>query len=521
MRFDTNALRVRYGVPIFVTFSPDEAHNLLMVRLSRTRRSDPVLAEGADQSGSRFIGRSAPELTNDLSSLTFALSCDEITNSLPAYDERRRILARDSLASVDGFRTLVLAAYEYLFGMRVCPYCPDCNNGENSTPCQDLFGSNATPEGGIFGRIDAGYTSIEAQRSTGSLHAHSQLFVQCIHQHTPLAEILNILKEQQGHLVRDYLVYKGRVCRQWYASAGKGLEDRLYALEKAWPEYEKSALMISRPSYLTRREAVEYPIVEEARNTIKDLAEQWASDYLASDVQALQEHKQHHVHTLNEETQEREPLQACRRKDKPTLCKSEFPRTSWMIEAAVVLCDALLRKHGMAADGRRSKLGSLHGPMNDANINGTHPALLAAQRFNSDVQLPYRFPITEAIHSSLCSEDCYAHADDDEIVRAAQIAQDAQAGYACDYCTKRPPMAFNEVKECCKGHQELTERLRGDSVNYIGKRHATRLMSDAYGKGIVRGQAENTNLRAYAKEEGAVTFAESFRTCQTESFFGR
>ena len=38
-----------------------------------------------------------------------------------------------------------------------------------------------------------------------------------------------------------------------------------------------------------------------------------------------------------------------------------------------------------------------------------------------------------------------------------------------------------------------------------------RLMSDAYGKGIVRGQAENTNPRAYAKESN-VTFAESMRT---------
>ena len=28
MRFDTNAMSIRYGVPIFVTFSPDEAHNL-------------------------------------------------------------------------------------------------------------------------------------------------------------------------------------------------------------------------------------------------------------------------------------------------------------------------------------------------------------------------------------------------------------------------------------------------------------------------------------------------------------
>ena len=42
MRFATQAYRIKYGTPIFVTFSPDESHNLLMIRLSRTRRSDPV-----------------------------------------------------------------------------------------------------------------------------------------------------------------------------------------------------------------------------------------------------------------------------------------------------------------------------------------------------------------------------------------------------------------------------------------------------------------------------------------------
>ena len=83
-----------------------------------------------------------------------------------------------------------------------------------------------------------------------------------------------------------------------------------------------------------------------------------------------------------------------------------------------------------------------------------------------------------------------------------------------------PPMAFNEVKECCKGHTDLNTRLHGESMNYIGKRHAMRLMSDAYGKGIVRGQSENTNLRAYASEAD-ITFAESFSTCLTECFYGR
>ena len=42
MRWQTQAYRIRYGNSIFVTFSPDESHNLLMIRFSRTRRSDPV-----------------------------------------------------------------------------------------------------------------------------------------------------------------------------------------------------------------------------------------------------------------------------------------------------------------------------------------------------------------------------------------------------------------------------------------------------------------------------------------------
>ena len=66
MRFDTHANRVRYGVPIFVAFSPDGAHNLLMVRLSRVRRNDPVLRGGKDVLGSRYCGRGAPDVACDL-----------------------------------------------------------------------------------------------------------------------------------------------------------------------------------------------------------------------------------------------------------------------------------------------------------------------------------------------------------------------------------------------------------------------------------------------------------------------
>ena len=87
----------------------------------------------------------------------------------PSYDVGLRILARDPLGSVVGFRSLMLLAYKFLFGMRVCPYCPDCNNCVSSTPCQDLFGSNATPAGGVFGRVDAIYNIDRGAEIEGQL----------------------------------------------------------------------------------------------------------------------------------------------------------------------------------------------------------------------------------------------------------------------------------------------------------------------------------------------------------------
>ena len=73
----------------------------------------------------------------------------------------------------------------------------------------------------MVGRCDAGYTSIEAQKSKGSLHAHSQIFVQCLHQHTPLAEIMQRLKRDGDGLVKKYLVYKEHVCRRVYPDEGE------------------------------------------------------------------------------------------------------------------------------------------------------------------------------------------------------------------------------------------------------------------------------------------------------------
>ena len=144
-RYTTNAGRIRRGVPIFVTFSPDEKHNMLMLRLSRCRRKDPV--NEVDPLSRMFGGSDQPELGTDFVELNIPL--EDLVSRVPLYDDRRAMVARDPLASVDGFRVLCQLAYEHLFGVRVCARCPGCNNADNSEvePCQDIFGSNATPEG--------------------------------------------------------------------------------------------------------------------------------------------------------------------------------------------------------------------------------------------------------------------------------------------------------------------------------------------------------------------------------------
>ena len=121
--------------------------------------------------------------------------------------------------------------------------------------------------------------------------------------------------------------------------------------------------------------------------------------------------------------------------------------------------------------------------------------------------------VFQIIKESHCCCRCKCLVNKDQVMsEEMQMAQDAQAGHAYDYCTKREPMAFNDVKECCKGHSALAEHIRQEPLQRPGKRHATHIMSDAYGKGIVRGQIENMNLRAHARDRD-VTAAESINTC--------
>ena len=137
----------------------------------------------------------------------------------------------------------------------------------------------------------------------------------------------------------------------------------------------------------------------------------------------VQHVKQHHARTVNPTTGDRGPLTACRRQDNPKQFKLYVAPTMWWIDTPDVLCSGLLRQMGMALSDR-CKLGGLHGPMKQDSIHESQPAISAAQQCNSDVQLPYRFPMIPETHS--CGDENCLKQTDHVAVRCEQ------------FCARRP-----------------------------------------------------------------------------------
>ena len=435
----------------------------------------------------------------------FPIHIEKVRRLLPGWQQRRALLARDPLASVDGFHVLIRLLLQHLFGVNICHRCPDCD--ETKKPCTDCRGSNASLSGGVFGRAEAVYVTIEAQKSSGSLHGHIQCFIQCLHQHTPLTEIFQLPFQRLEALRAEYCRYTAHVAHSVYAGQSPtDVNKHIAEAESTWPTHEYDVAMMETPRYQYRR----------APNPSDEAeASAWTKQYLEEDVVRLQYLKQHHYHPRNDATGQREPLRGCQKQDRPGVCKSDFPRDAWLCDESKVLCPCQLTRHGLTNQRRKNRLGALHGPYGHPYLNPCHPAVLAGMRGgNNDVQLAYRLPY----RCEVCGLQPTAQ-ELQNIALAAQRAQDAQTGYCSDYCAKNQPMGFHEIKEYQKGHIALSATLKNDSINQIGRRHANRILSDAYCKGIVRGQVECCNLRANHVENQIVA-AERISTANFSLFPG-
>ena len=158
--------RVNYGDCLFFTISPNEKHSALVLRLSRYRPNDPCVSEAAPI-WKKLCGMHYPCLAarrcKKHCQVAASSSAEDVHDAetpedggedcvdidLPEYDIRQTAAAQDPLAVVEAHRLNVCLRLAYLFGLRMCPRCPRCNN--EFWGCQDLFGSNMRPTGGTLG----------------------------------------------------------------------------------------------------------------------------------------------------------------------------------------------------------------------------------------------------------------------------------------------------------------------------------------------------------------------------------
>ncbi|CAK9024343.1 ATP-dependent DNA helicase [Durusdinium trenchii] len=167
--------RVVYGDCVFMTISLNEHHSALVLRLFRARRSDPFLDTKAAvaQESRRWAGKDVPPLEEP----------ETAACSLPIASAamRARLAAQNPHAVMSAFQIEVRVRLAQLLGLRMCLRCPDCS-------CQDRFGSNMLPLGGVFGAAMALGGAIEFQYHS-SPHFHFEVFLSNIYQYNTLEQI--------------------------------------------------------------------------------------------------------------------------------------------------------------------------------------------------------------------------------------------------------------------------------------------------------------------------------------------
>jgi len=494
-----------YGSGIFLTISPSERHNGLAIRLSRYRRNDPLLDPSVAPDEHRWIGSEVPRL---------APKEGQVTVDMPDYDLRRLISARDPLSAVDAHSIYVRVVLALLLGMRMCPDCPHCNKGPN--PCQNRFGSNALPQGGILGRADALDGSNECQKSEGALHFHCKVFIQRAHQHKTLLEIAGMIK--RGLLSPGALKeYHSWISNEMYPDLAKQ-EAAAAQVEREWPTYKEDAELGRIPGFLWPSAAAAHVGSDGVdASTLAQEGRKWLEKYNEA-AQYRMERVQHHIHKLAADGS-RKPLPACIAPSRPDTCKHEFPKDQRLTSEPLLVCPGIAKERGVRTSGQRNALGAILGRRNSPWLNGTSRALATVFGFNTDVSPNDRLPIMAETHEPSCSKECVHKASVAAVACRAQRSQALTSGYFSGYIVKAQPIGRYELKKCIDKMHILRERICNHGPRDQAVSVARRMVTDLEMKGVLRESQASFNLCANLRPEDTL-FQECIRTFRTVSLPG-
>jgi hypothetical protein len=512
MRKDGEAFAVMYGGNVFITISPNERQNALMIRCARSLRSDPMRKYDDDFAKWTNIDTPSLEIKHHASlddERTVNVPIQAILGALPDMQSQQALLAKDPLASVYGFHILVRITLRALFGVRICSDCPDCNTSTARPGCCDELGNVATPEGGILGLIEAYHGSIESQGATGSLHAHMNLFLNRMHQHTKMIDIAKAIQEQGDALVQQFERFTNHVCKATYHDA-----DRFHMMQDEIEQRHK----------LNRNADEQVLMVHGARGEEDETmcGKDWCVEN-KRDSDAVRMTVNHHIHPKNEEGERIIP-KACKTKTTGDGCRANYPKK--LLTRYAVMCDGLLKQQVLPKGGKHDKSGFQHPERNDPWVNGAPDIMLRCTRCNVDLQNLDRLPTMKETHSGLCpdpncmlldviSNDEESLKDLEKLVAAAEQSQRTCRGYSTDYVSKRQGITQKALTDFINGHHKLCHELKhgehSKDILYQAKRTVRRLLSDCVGRGTTRMTVEVTNLAVNRKPHDK-TAAESFKS---------
>ena len=517
--------RVHYGDCLFFTVSPNETQSAMVLKLSRFRKNDPYVTEG-DYTTRRLASKDYPRLEAKRQRTSDAAD-EEILMEFPEYDLRAAATARDPLAVVEGLRVQILLRLAHVLGVRMCPRCPRCNTSGHG--CQDRFGSNMRPMGGVVGGMLAFGSGVEHQ-GVGTPHLHAQGHVVSAFQFGTMADIAAKLRD--GTVTSASL----KEFQAWFHCEDviDAEQHELFSprVEQEWKERFASsehAGMVVTPEYLTQESRLMHGAnvtqLDEAHraDAIRQDGLNWKAKY-ARDSQFIFSRVQHHVH--HETKKGFAPLKACLAKTKKNClkCKHDFPKTHLCSDRSLVLCPALARRFGLKVRGKRSAFASMLGLRRCGWQSGALRAFAVLFRSNTHTMPGWRVPLTAETHEDAhcASTSCQRLLGNQQAVKVAgEIAQRVQregAGYYCGYTFKPQPVGVKFVRKAaqCLDYLDLGSKTDGQKWHRISHR----VLQDFGHRCMTRTAPEEFNLSAQWHEQD-VTNAEFLRTFQSVSFQGR
>ena len=201
---------------------------------------------------------------------------------------------------------------------------------------------------------------------------------------------------------------------------------------------------------------------------------QWKAKYYEH-CQLIYSSFQHHWHFKDEEGK-RQPLPYCRHKhskgkhNKECKCRQGFPKKvhPQVSSRPRVVCPGIAKLLDLPVTGRRDMTGAIAPSREDEYCSGTSAAVASVMESNTDVQCPYRLPLTAHTHDTECTaKNCISvdKASLKKLCRKVQRTQKNITGYFGGYISKAQPLGVYELKKSIATLPFLKKETSGTKVN--------------------------------------------------------